>query len=171
MTDLTKAAGKDHRSGGEARYLAEREGSCFVFGRELLSWTLSTVCWWIELAGGDAGLGFSKGRRQQPCGSLKRTCCHAWTQEIKVYAPAQGRGPLFLSGLKPPLLPTEGSPSIQVRVGCNTASQGIVFSCWCLLCYFSASVRPLSPAQSLGQFGRPHFSEGTSQPSDCRALG
>lgn len=27
-----------------SQYLAEREGSCFVFGRELLSWTLSTVC-------------------------------------------------------------------------------------------------------------------------------
>lgn len=62
-------------------------------------------------------------------------------------------------------------PASKSEWDANTASQGIVFSRWCLLCYFSASVRPLSPAQSLGQFGRTHFSEGTSQPSDCRALG
>lgn len=119
MADLTKAAGKDHKPGGGARYLAEREGSCFVFGRELLSWALSTVCWWIVLAGGDAGLGFSKDKRPQHCGSLKRSCCHALTQETDVYAPAQGRGHLFLAGLNPPLLLSKGSPSVQVRVGCK----------------------------------------------------
>lgn len=44
------------RSETRWRSQAERGGSCFVFGRKLSSWALSTVCWWIVLAGADAQL-------------------------------------------------------------------------------------------------------------------
>lgn len=122
------------------------------------------------LAGGDAVLGLSKDRRPQPCGSLQRSCCHAWTQDTKFYAPAQDRVPLFLAGLNPPLLAEV--PASKSERDANAASQRVVFPClcWCLLCCFSAGVRPLPPAQSLGQFDRPHLSEGTSQTSDYRVL-
>lgn len=109
-------------------------------GGELLSWALSTVCLWMVLAAGDAGLGFSKDRRPQPCESLKRSCCHAWTQETDVYAPAQDRSPLFLAGeaqFTSPSCKRKSQHASQSGVqvlpprGLCSHAHALLLQCWC----------------------------------------
>lgn len=121
----------------------------------------------------DAGLRFSKGRGPEPCGSLKSGCYHAWEQEPEVCV--LGRITLFCwsQSTSPPCRLKE-APAFRAQWHVNAASQRDVPPClhWCLLRCFSANLRPLTQlSSSLGQLGRSHFSEGTSQPSDCRAWG
>lgn len=111
LADLTTAAGRG------ARYLAREGRQLLWFWRGALILGISTVHRWIVLAGGSAGLGFSKDGGPEPCGTLKRGCCYAWAQELEVCVPAQGTVPLCLAGGNPCLLPArlKGAPASRAE--------------------------------------------------------